>query len=435
MESETLPLERRLADSFLAESPREAARALESFPPSTIAAHLTEEKPAAAALLLEEMEPERAADAIAALPDAALPDVFKAMNPLRLAPLLARMPEEVRDRILGLVDDTLAGELREILAFPEGTAGHLMDPRFLVFPRDVTVNDVIERLHSLRERRILDIPLVDDTGKLCGLIPLQEVILSEPGEALGNLIRSVPASVNPMASREEVVELLTAERLTSLPVIDFDGRLVGMIRHDALVQAIQEEASADVGRMVGVSREERALSSPFFSVRKRLPWLNINLLTAFLAAAVVGLFENIIAQVTALAVLLPVVAGQSGNTGAQALAVTMRGLALREVRTRQWPRLVAKEALAGAMNGLAIAIVTSIGVLIWSGSMGLCLVIGVAMVIAMTIAGVAGAAIPVLLSAMGQDPAQSSSIVLTTVTDVFGFFSFLGLATLFASYL
>jgi magnesium transporter len=184
--------------------------------------------------------------------------------------------------------------------------------------------------------------------------------------------------------------------------------------------------------MVGVSKDERALSKVSFAVRKRLPWLQINLLTAFLAASVVGLFEDTIARVTALAVLLPVVAGQSGNTGAQALAVTLRGLALREVTERHWPKLVVKEFFAGLLNGLAVAAVTMLSVFAWSGSFGLCIVIGLAMVMAMSIAGVAGAAVPVVLSALGQDPAQSSSIVLTTVTDVFGFFSFLGLATLFS---
>jgi magnesium transporter len=187
--------------------------------------------------------------------------------------------------------------------------------------------------------------------------------------------------------------------------------------------------------MVGVSRDERALSSPLVAMRKRLPWLNINLLTAFLAAAVVGLFENTIAQFTALAVLLPVVAGQSGNTGAQALAVIMRGLALREIQVRHWRRVLLKEVLAGALNGIAIAIVTGLGVLIWSKSIGLALVIGVAMIISMALAGLSGGAIPLVLTRLGQDPAQSASILLTTVTDVVGFFSFLGLATLFSSLL
>jgi magnesium transporter len=187
--------------------------------------------------------------------------------------------------------------------------------------------------------------------------------------------------------------------------------------------------------MVGAGKDERALSPVLYAVRQRLPWLEINLATAFLAATVVGLFEGTIAQYTALAVLLPVVAGQSGNSGMQALAVTMRGLTLREVNMRHWPRLIVKEAGVGIVNGLAIAVTTMVGVFLWSHSPGLVLVIGLAMVMAMVIAGVCGALVPVVLKALGQDPAQSSSIVLTTFTDCGGFLCFLGLATLFSSLL
>jgi magnesium transporter len=187
--------------------------------------------------------------------------------------------------------------------------------------------------------------------------------------------------------------------------------------------------------MVGASRDERALSSPFFTVKKRMPWLQINLLTAFMAAAVVSVFENTIAQVTALAVLLPVVAGQSGNAGAQALAVTMRGLALREITIKQWFRVMRKEVMAGFLNGLAIATTCGIGVYVWSGSMALVGVIAVSMVMAMVAAGFAGALIPIALTRLGQDPATSSSILLTTVTDIAGFFSFLGIATIFMRFL
>jgi magnesium transporter len=218
-------------------------------------------------------------------------------------------------------------------------------------------------------------------------------------------------------------------------VVDLDERLLGVIHQSAVIQAAQEEAATDMQAMVGVSRDERALSPPLVAMRKRLPWLNINLLTAFLAASVVGLFEDTIARFTALAVLLPVVAGQSGNTGAQALAVIMRGLALREIRVRNWQRVLLKEVLAGALNGIAIAVVTGLGVLVWSRSTGLALVISAAMIISMALAGLAGAAIPLILTRAGQDPAQSASIILTTVTDVVGFLSFLGLATLFSGML
>jgi magnesium transporter len=171
------------------------------------------------------------------------------------------------------------------------------------------------------------------------------------------------------------------------------------------------------------------------AIKSRLPWLMINLLTAFAAASVVGLFDATIAEFTALAVLLPVVAGQSGNTGAQALAVTSRGLSLREIRPPQWFRVVRKEVVAAAANGVAVAVVTALGVLLWSGSFGLCAVIGISMVVSMVLAAIAGAIVPIMLTVLGRDPATASSIVLTTVTDIAGFFSFLGLATAMKAWL
>jgi magnesium transporter len=184
-----------------------------------------------------------------------------------------------------------------------------------------------------------------------------------------------------------------------------------------------------------VSKDERALSSSWFAVKKRQPWLQVNLLTAFLAAAVVGMFEATIAQYTALAILLPIAAGQSGNTGAQALAVTMRGLTLREITVRHWLRVTLKEAGAALINGLAIAVTCSAGVYLWSRSIGLSLIIALAMVSSMFIAAIAGALVPIVLKRMGQDPALSSSIILTTVTDIAGFMSFLGIATLLSGML
>jgi magnesium transporter len=260
-------------------------------------------------------------------------------------------------------------------------------------------------------------------------------VRAEPGKRLGELVSFTPARVNALTPREEIVELFARHRLRLLPVVDLEDRLLGVIRQSAVIQAAQEEAAADLQAMVGVGRDERALSSPLVAMRKRLPWLNINLVTAFLAAAVVGIFENTIAQFTALAVLLPVVAGQSGNTGAQALAVIMRGLALREITVKQWLRVVRKEVVAGLLNGIAIAVTCGIGVFVWSQSPGLVAVICVSMILAMVAAGFAGALIPIVLTRLGQDPATSSSIILTTVTDIAGFFSFLGIASALIQFL
>ena len=210
---------------------------------------------------------------------------------------------------------------------------------------------------------------------------------------------------------------------------------MGVVRYQRLFDAIESVATAGMQKMVGASADERALSTAMFSVKRRLPWLHINLLTAFLAAAVVGVFESLIAQFTALAVLLPVVAGQSGNAGSQALAVTMRGLALREIGIREWRQVLAKEVVVGLVDGAALAVTCGLSVFVWSQSIGLAIVIAVAMVMSMVAAGISGALVPIILTRVGQDPATASSIILTTVTDVAGFISFLGTATLLASWL
>ena len=271
--------------------------------------------------------------------------------------------------------------------------------------------------------------------RLVGKINIQALIVEQKSTRLEELSEPVTVVVRPIDPLEVVTDAFEFHKVLDLPVVDIDGVFLGAVTHDSLARTVHQEAASDLQAMVGAGRDERALSSPLFTVRKRMPWLQINLLTAFLAAAVVGIFENTIAQVTALAVLLPVVAGQSGNAGAQALAVTMRGLALREITARQWLRVMRKEVMAGMLNGVGIAITCGIGVYIWSQSPGLVAVIASSMVLAMVAAGFAGAVIPIILTRLGQDPATSSSIILTTVTDVAGFFSFLGIATLFMQFL
>jgi magnesium transporter len=355
------------------------------------------------------------------------------MDPVHAALLLGTLGADDRESLLNKLDAGLARELRELMSYPEASAGRLMQPRAPSIPARLTVKQVLNRLRRFPPRDTAVLVVTDDSGKLLGLVDLVDIVHADPGARLESLIHiTTPIRVNALTAREEIIDLFSRYRLRLLPVVDIEDRLLGVIRQSTVIKATQEEAATDMQAMVGVSRDERALSSPLSAMRKRLPWLNINLLTAFLAAAVVGLFENTIAQFTALAVLLPVVAGQSGNTGAQALAVIMRGLALREIQMRHWQRVLLKEVLAGALNGIAIAIVTGLGVMLWSKSTGLALVIAAAMVISMALAGLSGAAIPLLLTRLGQDPAQSASIILTTVTDVVGFFSFLGLATLFS---
>jgi magnesium transporter len=424
-----------LISGYIRVYPEEASRQLDQLPVREIIRLLDAQPAPQAAGVTERMAPDIASHVLREMSDPSAARLIAAVDPSRVAEWLARLEESDQARLLGLAEAATARIIRSVMTYPDDSAGKLMDHRVMVFHPESTAREVLTRIRALGRRRIHDIIVTDSEGRLLGSVALQDVAVSAPSEPLSALYRGTPVSVPVSAHKEDVVELMGSLRLTSLPVVDFENRILGVIRQNTLVAAVQEEVSADIQTMVGASKEERALSRAAFAIRKRLPWLQINLLTAFLASAVVGLFEDTIARFTALAVLLPVVAGQSGNTGAQALAVTMRGLALREVRAHQWLGILVKEIKVSFVNGVAIAATTSLAVYIWSGSPGLTAVIGIAMVVSMVAAGLAGVTIPILLTVLDQDPAQSSSIVLTTVTDVVGFLSFLGIATLMSGFL
>ncbi len=420
---------------FLLDHPIDAARLVESLDAAEAADTLADQEVESLIPVWRRVLPGDGARIMAELPHALTLELLSEMLPNEAVQFLNLMEQDRREQLLSDLKPEIGTEIRKLLSYPETSAGRLMNPMVESFRGSMTAADALHKLRAIGIHRAQSLFIVDDDNRMRSRVFIQDMAIADDDTPLAALERPVTEYVTPMASVDEVAELLEKDRHADLPVIDAEGRLVGVISHASMVQSIQEDATADIQTMVGASKDERALSAPLFAVRKRLPWLQINLLTAFMAAAVVGLFENTIAQFTALAVLLPVVAGQSGNAGAQALAVTMRGLALREISIRQWPKVTLKEVNVGLVNGIAVAITCGIGVYFWSGSAGLVLVIAISMVMAMVAAGFAGAVVPIVLTRLGQDPAQSSSIVLTTVTDIAGFFSFLGIATLLSSML
>jgi magnesium transporter len=374
-------------------------------------------EPSAAAELLLAMSSEDA-ERIMGLADAG--DVFR---------WLPAMSLEDRGRFVAALPASTRREIERLMDLPEDDVRRYLEPQVARVTPDMSARALRRRLRGKIGQIARMLYVVDQSDRLVGQLDLADLALADADEQIEALIGVVPQTVADNADRESVIAAAEASRVPILPVVDGDGRLLGIIRYSAIVHAMEEATYADVQTMVGAGRDERALSSPWVAVKNRHPWLQVNLLTAFLAASVVGLFEGTIARFTALAVLLPVVAGQSGNAGSQALAVTMRGLALREVGIAAWPRVLGKEVAAGLLNGVGIALTTGAGVFVWSGSWGLAGIICMSMVLSMVAAGMAGAAIPVVMVRLGQDPATSSSIILTTVTDVVGFFSFLGIAT------
>ena len=422
--------EHELQQAFLARHPGAATAALEELDPEALVQVFVSQPMETMLGVWARLSPSIGSKLLGSLPEDVHNETLQRLNSVQLARLLAAANEEEREAYVALLERRKARAVRGLLVYPPDRAGAMMDAGVRTLRETSTVGRGLAQLRRERDRNHIGLFVVDAERRLVGWVDMQDLALAEPREVVGDLARRVRAVVDTMATQEEVSEKMESHHLWELAVVDLDGKLMGVIRHTSMIEAEKERATVSMQTMVGASRDERALSKVSFAVFKRLPWLQANLVTAFAAAAVVGLFESTIAQFTALAVLLPVVAGQSGNTGAQALAVTMRGLALREIRTMQWPRVVFKETNVGFWNGTAVALTTGIVVYVWSGSYGLPLIVATSMILSMVVAGIAGAAIPMLLTALRQDPAQSSSIILTTVTDVIGFFSFLGIATL-----
>lgn len=434
MESNTDNLEQLLRKEYFTNFPKDAAHTLDSLSATSTLEYLRALSIESARTLFFSLNVETITALVLKMEDEFFTELFHKVDTHLAARLLSRLDKNLTSKKLELLPDIVSREIRDFLNYSEGTAGYRMETDVTTFYPDDSVEDVLKRIRKRGDRRLLVIYIIDHESKLLGKVPVHHIAISRPEKKLKDLMGAAP-SINALASREEVLEAIENETLLQIPVIDINNHLLGMIRNDALMSASKEEMTENLQAMFGAGREEHALSKVSLAVKNRLPWLQVNLATAFLASFVVGLFEDTIAQITILAIFLPVVAGQSGNTGSQALAVTIRGLALKEIRISQWFRVARKEIMVGLINGVAVAITTGIIVYFWADSIGIAIVIGISMVLSMLIAGFAGAIIPIGLKAIGQDPATSSSIILTTVTDICGFLSFLGLASALSSVL
>ena len=419
-----------LRETYLSERPVDAARLVETLTHKQLPGLFDGVRPATLATCLDYLTTGHAAAVFRSLGPEQQKGVFREAPPRLALALLDAMPDQDRDALLESLPRAILGDLGRFQHGDEGSAGRLLDRPYDTIRTDMTVAEALDTLRRSGAKRTRSVYVVDRGNRLVGKVDMQSMAMADPDTRLDELLEPIEGSVSVTSPRKEIVEQLERYRVDSLPVTDVHARPLGTVRYQRLFEVVESMAMADIQKMVGASEDERALSRPMFAVKKRLPWLHINLLTAFLAAAVVGVFESLIAQFTALAVLLPVVAGQSGNAGSQALAVTMRGLALREIGTREWRQVLSKEVRVGLVDGLALAATCGAAVWLWSQSLGLAAVIAVAMVMSMVAAGISGALVPIILTRVGQDPATASSIILTTVTDIAGFISFLGTATL-----
>ena len=366
-------------------------------------------------------------------------------NPARLAELLQEMPADGAADLIGELDpdrrrDTLnqlspekAAPIRELLRYPEDTAGGIMSKRFIALRVENTVQQCQETLRGRADHRLEDVSylyITDDQGRLVGIISLRDLVFSLPNTPIDNVMNRDVRYIRADADQEEIARQFEHYHYIGLPVLDRDSKLVGVVRGSDALEVAQQEATEDMQLMVGLSGEERALTPWRKSVLKRLPWLYVNLLTAFMAAAVVSFFEGTIARWTALAVFLPIVAGQGGNAGMQTLTVIIRDMALGELSAGDGRKALLKEFVLALINGVAIGLVVGAAGYLWKGDLRLGVVACLAMLFNQLAAAMSGVLIPFGLKFMKVDPALAASIFVTTVTDVAGFFFFLGLGAL-----
>jgi len=352
------------------------------------------------------------------------------------AALIDHLPEELSNAVLNLMRRKESGEVENLLEYAEQTAGRIMNPHVFALSEDMTVGEAITALQSSRDvEMVFYLYVVDARRHLVGVVSLRRLLLVSPETPLKRIMTADPISARVDMDQEEVARLVASYNLLAIPVVEESNKLVGIITVDDVIDVIKDEATEDIYRLAGVAGDERVFTPPTESLRKRLPWLGVNLATAFLASAVVGLFEGSIAQVAALAIFMPIVAGMGGNAATQTLTVIVRGIALGELTWSNSRKALLKESAVGISNGVALGVVAAAVAWVMRGDPILGLLLAAAMVINMTVAAVAGTLIPLGLRALKVDPALASSVFITTLTDVFGFASFLGLATVFIQYL
>ena len=380
--------------------------------------------------------PQEAAKLLSTYPDHFMVDMLTLVNPAQAQRVLQRLPSERRQKVMSAAPAHVRQQWARNEAYPQNTVGHMMEPPLAVFQPHVTVATATEELRLFVGRAFITYVFITDAAeRLLGVVAMREMLLARPEQRLDEIMIRNPFRLQPEMDLVDAMRATMVRHYPVYPVCEEDGKLIGLVRGQMLFEARTVELSLQPGSMVGVEKEERLATAWTRSFRFRHPWLQANLLLGFVAAAVVGLFQGTIDRLVLLAVFLPVVIGQSSNTGVQTLAVALRSMTLGELRAgREWP-LVLKETLLGVLNGALTGMTAAIGMFVFAkfqkspDAIGLSVVVFLAMTASCLVAGIFGALVPMVLRRIGTDPATASSIVLTTITDVASLAVFLGLAT------
>ncbi|HLV02253.1 MAG TPA: magnesium transporter [Acidobacteriota bacterium] len=389
-----------------------------------------------AAEALKAMGPDQGTEMLLKLPREEASRLLQELEGDDAAVFVSELPEEVGEELLERMRVESSTVVQGLLRYEKETAGRIMTPHVFALHEDLSVSEAIHTIQTTQDlEMVFYLFVVDDRGHLVGVVSLRQLLMVPPSTPLKKIMTTDVISVTTDTDQEEVARQVAQYDLLAIPVVDEENKLVGMITVDDVIDVIEEEATEDIFLMAGVDTDDHVYTPPMTSVRKRFPWLVVNLGTALVAATVVSYYEPTIARFSFLAVFMPVVAGMGGNTGTQTLTVIVRGLALGEVSWENSWRALIKEITVGVSNGIAMGVLAGLVAYLWKANILLGLVLGASMIINMFVAGAAGTLIPLMLKRLNIDPAVASGIFLTTFTDVVGFLSFLGLAAALLSYI
>jgi len=379
----------------------------------------------AATEILAEMEDETAAEVFGAMREARAVELLEELDPDDAADVVAQLDDDDRDRLLGKLEPETAAAVRQLLDYPEDTAGGLMTTELATVLSETTVQQVIESIRSLGDEleNYSYVYVVDAQRHLLGVVSLRNLILAKPDQRINEVMVShLRGLLRPEMDREEVAHQMAETNLPALPVVDASGRLLGRITHDDVIDVMREEATEDIHLLAGAGKDESIDDELMFGMKRRLPWLAVNLGTAYVASSVVMAFEEDIGRLPLLAAFMPIVAGIGGNTGQQTLAVAIRSMALGELPEGQDARICSRQTALAVLNGVVVGMLAGGLAGLLTRRLDFALVVVLAMILNMGLAGLAGAFIPLILRRLGLDPAQSSTVFLTGITDTAGFF-------------
>ncbi|HET7731019.1 MAG TPA: magnesium transporter [Usitatibacter sp.] len=386
---------------------------------------------------IKALPPNEAAAVIERAQPAAAVDALLHLNPAFVQSILSEIDKGARRLLAASAPPEVAEQWKRNTTYAKGTIGTMMEAPLSVFRPEMTVGEAVEALRPLvRSAFVTYVYVVDDEHHLVGLVTMRDLLFNDRSARLGDVMLASPFALTPELPLQDAMKKTVNRHFPQYPVCDPQGRLVGLVRGSALFELEAFEITAQAGSMVGVEKEERIATPIAQSFRFRNPWLLVNLVTAFAAGGVVAMFQGTLDKLVILATFLPVLAGQSGNTGCQALAVTVRGITLGDIKPGGGKSLVSKEALLGFANGAVTGALCGVAMYLFALSqssphaVALALVVTLAMIGSCAISGISGAMVPLALKRLGADPATASSIVVTTATDVASMGLLLGLATL-----